>query len=221
MEEQHSLGWYRARLGNITGSRVGDLMVSSRKKDEVFGGTAMTYIYQIAAERSMNKNIVDNDDAFETYLDCVTVTTKAMQWGTDMEEEARSLFAKLNGLTITETGSVHHPTIPHFASSPDGMIAGETLGCIEIKCPNQNTFMQYTAEIIDAESLKKVKPIYYWQCMSHMMCTGAQYVYFIWYNPFQAKPIHYIKLEPDADAFSQIRERVTLANELIDNLTAK
>lgn len=222
MEEQHSLGWYRARLGNITGSRVGDLMVTSRKKDEIFGGTAMTYIYQLAAERSMNRNIVENDDAFETYLDCVTVNTKAMQWGTDMEDEARSLFAKIKGYKITETGSVAHPTIPHFASSPDGMTEDEgLLGCVEIKCPSQNTFMLYTAEIVDAESLKRVKPLYYWQCQSHMMCTDAKFCYFIWYNPFQAKPIRFIRLEPDTEAFTQIEERVTLANNIIDELTQR
>lgn len=32
MEAQHSLEWYRKRLGKVTGSRVGDLMNPVRRK---------------------------------------------------------------------------------------------------------------------------------------------------------------------------------------------
>lgn len=65
MEAQHTLEWYRKRLGKITGSRVGDLMKTSRKKDEMFGDTAKSYIYQLAAERDMNPAIVEDDELFE------------------------------------------------------------------------------------------------------------------------------------------------------------
>ena len=42
---QRTLDWHRARLGNITGSAVGDLMKSGRRKDETFGETAKAYMY--------------------------------------------------------------------------------------------------------------------------------------------------------------------------------
>lgn len=35
MEAQHTLEWYRDRLGKITGSRAGDLMKSGRNKSEL------------------------------------------------------------------------------------------------------------------------------------------------------------------------------------------
>ncbi len=50
MEAQHSLEWYRKRLGKVTGSRVGDLMKPGKKKEDLFGDTAKSYIYQLAAE---------------------------------------------------------------------------------------------------------------------------------------------------------------------------
>ena len=40
-EIQRDLGWFRVRLGSITGSKVGDLMKSGRKKEQVFGDTAL------------------------------------------------------------------------------------------------------------------------------------------------------------------------------------
>ena len=34
LEEQRTIGWYRARMGKITGSKVYDLMGKGRGKDE-------------------------------------------------------------------------------------------------------------------------------------------------------------------------------------------
>ena len=34
-EIQRDLGWFRVRLGSITGSKVGDLMKSGRKKEQL------------------------------------------------------------------------------------------------------------------------------------------------------------------------------------------
>lgn len=62
--EQRSLAWFRQRLGYITGSKVGDLMKSGRRKEEAFGETAKSYLYQVAAERCINKAIVADDEYF-------------------------------------------------------------------------------------------------------------------------------------------------------------
>ena len=63
-ENQRDLGWFRVRLGSITGSKVGDLMKSGKKKEQVFGDTALSYIYQVAAERMLNPVFVDDDELF-------------------------------------------------------------------------------------------------------------------------------------------------------------
>ena len=46
MDAQHTLGWFRARCGHITGSNVGLLMKSGRT--ETFSETGKSYLYQVA-----------------------------------------------------------------------------------------------------------------------------------------------------------------------------
>lgn len=217
--EQQSIDWYRARHGNITGSCVGLLMKSGR--NDYFSETGKSYIYQVAGERGMNPAIVDDDELFEEYLQQVNVSSKAMQWGTDQEANARELYEKLTGRHIMEVGSCKHPTIPNFASSPDGYFYDENTGeklCLEIKCPNQATFMRYKCEIHDNASLLNVKYEYFYQCMAHMACTSAQAVDFVVYNPFQSAPIHIVRIIPDEKIFAEMEKRIRIANDIINEL---
>lgn len=219
MEAQHTLEWYRKRLGKITGSRVGDLMKSSRKKDEIFGDTAKSYIYQLASERDMNPNIIEDDELFEMYLQQVGFSSKAIEWGNQQEKNARQLYIKNTGRNMVETGLCVHPTIPNFGSSPDGYYYdNEEKGNLEIKCPNQNTYMKYKVEISDNASLLLTKPEYFFQCQSHMMVTGASWCDFVVYCPFQRNPIHITRIFPDRSCFEMIEKRIRLANDIIDEL---
>lgn len=216
---QHSLGWFRSRLGSFTGSCIGKLMKENRQGG--FSDTAMSYIYQVAATRYMNDRIVSSDKLFGEYLEAVNVETKAMRWGAEQEAHARRLYAKRTGYTVTERGSVEHPVIPFFASSPDGFIENDLnggKGCIEIKCPNQETYMRYRAEARDNATLKKVKPEYYWQCQSHMMCTGASWCDFVVYCPWQQHPIHVVRILPDKDDMALIAAKIEAAEKIIETL---
>lgn len=218
--EQHTLGWYRARLGNFTGSCIGKLMKENRQGG--FSDTAMTYIYQVAATRFMNDKIVQRDKLFAEYLENVgNVETKAMRWGTEQEANARRLYARIRHVEVTERGSVEHPTIDFFASSPDGWIADDgegNSGCLEIKCPNQETYMRYRAEVRDNATLKKVKPEYYWQCQSHMMCTGASWCDFIAYCPWQLHPMHVVRILPDKEDMALVAAKIEAAEKIIETL---
>jgi len=217
---QHSLGWHRARLGQITGSRVGVLTGRRRGTDE-FNDTALSYVYEVAATRYMNDKIVNDDYLFSEYLEQTSFETAAMRWGSSQEVHARELYAKMRGVTVTERGSVEHPTIPFFASSPDGYIekdADGKSGCIEIKCPKQATYFKYRAEVRDNDTLKAANKEYYYQCQSHMMCTGADWCDFIAYCPYQMKPIHVVRILPDRTAFTEIETNVNKANAIIETL---
>ena len=227
--EQRSLDWFRCRIGNITGSKVADIMKSGRKKDELFSETAKSYLYQIAGERLFNPTFLNDDDVFQDYLDQTSYTTKSMQWGVEQEDAAKSLFISMNNgdgdkeLVYAEISSCRHDTIHHFAASPDGLIyrrGEEGRHTMEVKCPNLNTYMKYKTLITDATSLKEVEPKYYWQVLAEMSCTGAVGAYFIAYCPWLTKPIHWISIEREdvTDDIKLLEERVVLANHMIDEI---
>lgn len=105
---------------------------------------------------------------FQSYIEQVSFTSKALRWGQEQEEHAKSLFMELNfpDGEYAELSSCRHDTIPFFAASPDGAIYerdGKSIKVIEVKCPNINTYMKYRTLIHDAASLKETEPKYYWQ----------------------------------------------------------
>lgn len=216
---QHSLSWYRSRLGKITGSNVGLLMKSGKSGE--FSETAKSYMYQIAAERAMNPEIVNNDKAFSNYLYTVNIESKAMRWGTEKEDDARSLYEKLTGRHMAEVASCKHSTIPNFASSPDGFFYDENsgeCGCLEIKCPSQNIFMKYKDCINNNETLLKTKFEYFYQCMAHMMCCNADWTDFVIYNPFQMRPIVITRILPEKSVFAEMEKRIRMADDIINQI---
>lgn len=217
-QEQRTLDWYRARLGYITGSQVGSLMKSGRAKDKVFSDTALTYLYQLAGERSLNPEIVKDDNMFTFYIEQTTSQSKAMRFGTEQEENARAMYVTMTGREVKEVGLCHHPQIKYLASSPDGITAdGDVKGCVEIKCPTLSTYSKYVAEIHDNESLKKVNPDYFFQCQNHMACTDTIFCDFIVYCPFVENPIHIVRITRDEEAIALIMERVELAEQIIED----
>ena len=224
--EQRSLEWFRSRVGNITGSKVAEIMKSGRKKEELWSDTAKSYLYQIAGERLFNPDFLNDDDVFQDYIDQTSFTTKAMQWGSEQEDAAKSLYMTMNFPEgeIVELSSCQHDTIPHFAASPDGAIYGrdkEDIRIIEVKCPNINTYMKYRSLIHDAASLKETEPKYYWQMMAEMSCTGAKSGIFITYCSWLSKPIHWAEIERVEEDIRLMEERVILANQFIDEIINK
>ena len=221
--EQRSLEWHRMRFGCITGYKVADIMKSGRKKDEVFSDTAKSYLFQVAGERMFNHTFLNDDGIFQDYIDQVSVNTKAIQWGAEQEDAAKSLFMQMNFPKgeMAELSSCKHDTIPYFAASPDGAIYGRDGGdikIIEVKCPNINTYMKYRTLIHDAASLKETEPKYYWQMMAEMSCTGAKSGIFIVYCPWISKPIHWAEIERVDDDIELMEQRVILANDFINKI---
>ena len=199
-------------------------MKCGRNKKTPWSETALSYIYQIAGERIFNPDFLNDDDILQDYIDQVSVNTKAMQWGADMEDQAKACFCQLpqnEGIEITDVSSCKHDTIPYFAASPDGAIYGRDGGdikIIEVKCPNINTYMKYRTLIHDASSLKETEPKYYWQMMAEMSCTGAKGGIFIVYCPWLSKPIHWAEIERVDDDIELMEQRVILANDFINKI---
>lgn len=221
-EQQRSLAWYRARLGKITGSRVGEIFSAGRAKDDAFSKTAKAYLTSVAAERLIPACIVEDDESFSAYLDETAVTSKAMRIGTEREAEARDLYADLTGQRVKETGCIPHPWMPSdFASSPDGLVMGnhsKVKGCLEIKCPKPATFMEYLSGVKTAEDLKRVNPLYYWQCMAHMDVTRAGWCDFAVYCPYISRPMHIVRIWRDEHEILRLQARLRLALDYVRTL---
>ena len=214
---QRTFLWQVQRLGFFTGSEVGKLMVKSRKKDEAFGDTALTYIYRKMAERDLIEEVRTDEEVFNEYQYINSVSSRAMQWGVDNEPIARKLIIKELGETFEEVGSIPHPTVEWFSSSPDGLTPRRSM-CLEIKCPSIETFMRYKCNVCDAAALKEENPVYYWQCMSHIACTGADVCVFVVFNPFLRHPLHWITIRRDNEAIKELETRVNQANDYINNI---
>lgn len=218
--EQRSLDWFRCRIGCVTGSKIGDLMKSGRKKEQIFGDVAMSYVFKVAAERMLNPVFVNDDELFGQYIEQQQVYSKAIIWGQEQEDNAKDLLMRKNPeWELSDVSSCAHDTIPHFAASPDAIIYDrKKLMVAEIKCPNPNTFVRYLVEIKDAESLKKVQPDYFYQMQAEMACTNAESGIFVAYCPWLVKPIHIVPIERDEEAIKAIEERVVKANEIVEQI---
>lgn len=219
--QQRTDEWLKSRLGVFTGSEIGKLMKSSRKKNEIFGDTAKCYIYKKAAERDLIDEVKCDEELWEMYKNQYSFSSKAMDFGIEQEEYARELYSKLTGKQIVEVGLCKHPTIPNFASSPDGLFydkeSGES-GCIEIKVPNIDTYVKYKSEIINASDLLVVNPDYYYQCLSHIVCCNVQWTDFVCFQPFLKHNIHIVRILPDKEVFDEMEKRIRMANDIVEEL---
>jgi len=215
---QHSLDWFRVRLGRFTGSQVGRLMKSGRGKDEIFSKDALSYINEIVAERMLNPSVVMVDDLFEEYLLQTTATSKTLAWGNDQELNARGMYQSVTKRKVTSCGALKIGN--HFADSPDGLCLDND-GAVEFKCPTNATHTMYLASVHSAEDLKAIKPEYYWQCVAHIAASEAQWCDWASYCPFSQKPLHIVRINRDDDAIALMLERVQMAEALANELITK
>ncbi|MBB4063640.1 lambda exonuclease family protein [Gellertiella hungarica] len=150
--------WFRVRLGKVTASRIAD--ATARTKTG-WGASRANYMAELLCERLTG-------EPRESF------TNAAMQWGTDMEPEARRLYEFMTGQDVVEVGFVDHPRIAMSGASPDGLV-GE-LGLVEIKCPNTATHIEtLLGAEIDGKYLKQMQ----WQ----MACTKRGWCDFVSYDP--------------------------------------
>ena len=218
--EQRSLDWFRCRIGCVTGSKIGDLMKSGKKKEQIFGDTAMSYIFKTAAERMINPVFIEDDDLVGQDVESQQIYSKGIVWGQEREDNARELMMRKNPeWELADVSSCKHDTIPHFAASPDAIVYDrKKLMVVEIKCPQPSTFAKYLVQIKDNDSLKNTEPNYYYQMMAEMACTGAESGIFVAYCPWLINPIHIVPIERDNETIKAIEERVIKANEIVEQI---
>jgi len=156
--EQGTPEWFAARLGNVTASRVADVIAKTKSG---YSASRENYMAQLICERMTNT-------VAESY------TNAAMAWGTETEPLARAAYESHADVLVDEVGYVHHPAIKRAGASPDGLVGAD--GLLEIKCPN-------TATHIETLLSETVPTKYITQMQWQMACTGRQWCDFVSFDP--------------------------------------
>lgn len=155
---QGSQEWLAMRLGKVTASRVADVVARTKSG---YGASRANYMAQLIAERLTGTA----PDGF---------SNAAMQWGTDMEPQARAAYEFHTDADVVEIGFVDHPKILMSGASPDGLVG--TDGLVEIKCPNTATHLE---TLLTGTVPTKYETQMFWQ----MACTGRMWCDFASYDP--------------------------------------
>lgn len=158
MIEQGTPEWFAVRAGKVTASRMADVMARTKTG---YGAARANYMADLICERLTGAKT----EGF---------TNAAMQWGTDVEPQARAAYSFLTDATVTETGFHLHQTIADLGASPDGMVGDD--GLLEIKCPNTSTHL-------DTLLGESVPQKYLLQMQTQMACTGRQWCDFVSFDP--------------------------------------
>jgi putative phage-type endonuclease len=183
--EQGTPEWFAARLGNVTASRVADVIAKTKSG---YSASRDNYMAQLICER-MTGTVA------ESY------TNAAMAWGTETEPLARAAYESLADVLVDEVGYIAHPTIERAGASPDGLIG--LFGLLEIKCPN-------TATHIDTLISEKVPTKYITQVQWQMSCTGRTWADFVSFDPRLPSGLQMFvkRVEFDAEYVAMLKEEV-------------
>ena len=183
--EQGTPEWFAARLGNVTASRVADVIAKTKSG---YAASRDNYMAQLICERMTNT-------VAESY------TNAAMQWGTETEPLARAAYESLADVLVDEVGYIAHPTIERAGASPDGLIG--LFGLLEIKCPN-------TATHIDTLISEQVPTKYITQMQWQMSCTGRTWADFVSFDPRLPSGLQMFvkRVEFDAEYVAMLKEEV-------------
>lgn len=188
--EQRSEAWFDLRKGKITSSEVHKIMGKDALTE-----TAKTYLL---------------DKVSETLGGFTALATgPALDWGTELEDTAIQIYSEVRGVEVQKASFIAYND--HYGGSPDGLVGAE--GIVEVKCPYNSTNHFKHGLIKSDADFKKMKPDYYYQCISNMICANAQWCDFISFDP-RVKPeysMYIYRLNRNEEEVKQVLERVEAA----------
>lgn len=150
--EQNTDVWVQLRVGKATGSNAGCYMANG---DGAFGEPAKKYALQIALEIATGRKAE------------FSFSNDHTERGHEQEPIAKMHYEDAEFVTVTNGGFFD---CGDHGDSPDGLLG--TDGVLEIKC--------VTAAVHYANLKRKsFDPSYRWQLVSHLDCTGRDWVDFV------------------------------------------
>lgn len=190
---QGSPEWFAIRCGKVTASRVADVVARTKTG---WGASRANYMAELVAERLTGTRQEGYSNA-------------AMQWGTDMEPEARRTYEFYRDVDVVQAGFIVHPRIETSGASPDGLV--EPSGLVEIKSPN-------TATHIDTLLAATVPAKYVTQMQWQMACTGRQWCDFVSFDPRmpEAMRLFVKRVQRDDEAIAELEKHVVAFLEELD-----
>lgn len=185
--EQGSAAWHELRLGKVTASRISDMLARTKSG---WGAGRANYAAELVSERLTGKPT----DGYKS---------GAMQWGNDIEPDARTAYEFRTNLIVEQAAFVDHPVIPMSGASPDGLVGAE--GLVEIKCPNTATHIETLLE-------GAVPGRYVLQMHWQMACTGRQWCDFVSFDPRlpESMKLFVRRIHRDAAEIERIESEVVL-----------
>lgn len=233
---QRTKEWHLARQGKVTASEC-YLLLKNHKEDmteeelaafklenpksraktkEVpFSDMTFTYLDKKIAEYYMTEN------AYLEYIELSEPHSKALDWGTTFEEDARKRYCMETGAEIEDAPFIPFVGCENFAGgSPDG-INTEDNSIIEIKCPFNPAIHLRHFLYTSAEDLLADNEQYYAQCQMNMLCQEkasgkpCPHAVFISYDPRVSVDIQirYITIPKDEAYQQNLIDRIHIAVE--------
>jgi len=172
------------RPAHLSPSGFKKMMTSGRKKDEVFGATAISYAEEIVQAM------------LGVYND---FTSAEMQWGIDNEPHAIKRYEMEKFTTVDQKQRIIHPKYDYISGEPDGLVDG---GIIEVKCPNSANHFK---NIIEGAQIE----LYKWQIQGYLWLTDRNWCDFVSYDPRYPVELQISinRVVRDEDMIQQLEER--------------
>ena len=233
MIDQRSTSWKILRLGKITASEIYVLMKDRKEpmteeelaewkaanpksrvttKTAPFSDATFTYL-----NRKVMENFLPKDDELMItgYLDWHDISSRAMDFGTEWEADARAYYSEIMGIGVDESEFIPYKKYPNLVGgSPDGL-NNDGLGGLEIK--NPFTLEKHMQHLLykTPQDLKENDEQYYWQCVANMMFCEREYWDFMSYSPYISSDLKakIIRIPKDDGEFKLLADRIDIAAE--------
>lgn len=184
--EQNTEAWLQLRIGKVTASNAGCFMANG---DAAFGEPAKKYALQIALERATGRKAE------------FSFSNDHTDRGHEQEPIARMHYEDAEFVTVTNGGFFD---CGDHGDSPDGLIGAD--GVLEIKC---------VTAAVHYSTLKRgsFDPAYRWQLVSHLDCTGRDWVDFESFCSEFPEASQMIVYRSDRDDFKEELKRLAERRE--------
>jgi len=133
-----------------------------------------------------------------------------MEWGTEMEPNAKHAYAVQTGREIQDVGFILPDNTDAYGGSPDGLVGDD--GLIEIKCPAPETLISYHAA---GELPAQYRP----QIQGLLLISGRAWCDFYVFHP-ELTPF-LLRVEPDEKYQAKIADGLYKLLEEIERIESK